>query len=83
MPIYEIVCNACRYRGEVLVLSAGTTPACPACGSQLTQKLMSATSSLTGREAQAMPGSSDTTCCGHQPGMSGCSGPGSCCGKTI
>jgi len=83
MPIYEMICNSCRYQGEVLLLGAETLPACPKCGSQQTQKMMSATSSLTGRDAQAMPGPSDTTCCGQQPGISGCNGPGSCCGKTI
>jgi putative FmdB family regulatory protein len=83
MPIYEIICKSCRYQGEVLELSSATMPACPACGSPQTEKLMSATSSLTGREGQAMPGPADTTCCGHGPGVAGCSGPGSCCGKNI
>jgi hypothetical protein len=42
---------------------------------------MAATSSLTGKAAQSLPGPGDTTCCGSQPGTGSCAGPGSCCGR--
>jgi hypothetical protein len=41
---------------------------------------MSASSSLTGRARQAVPGPGDTACCGSTPSHAGCAGPGSCCG---
>jgi putative FmdB family regulatory protein len=81
MPIYEIVCQECNHQAEVLVLSSTTTPVCPACGSLRTEKLISPTSSLTGRSGQALPGHGDTACCGQSPSTAGCAGPGSCCGK--
>ena len=80
MPIYEIKCSNCQYEGEVLALSSTQQPVCPHCGSLQTEKKMSATSSLTGRTGQALPGAGDTTCCGHAPGTGSCAGPGSCCG---
>ena len=83
MPIYEIACDDCDYRGEVIVLNAGDGLACPSCGGGNTRKLMSATSSLTGKAAQAFPGAGDTACCGQSPGHASCAGPGSCCGKTL
>ena len=82
MPIFEIRCEACGYAGEVLVTDRSAPMICPSCGSQKTTKLMSATSSLTGRGAQPLPGPGDTACCGSHPGeASGCAGPGSCCGR--
>jgi putative FmdB family regulatory protein len=81
MPIYEITCADCRYEGEVLALSSAVQPTCPQCGSQNTEKKMSATSSLTGRTGQSLPGAGDSTCCGSSPGTGSCAGPGSCCGR--
>jgi len=83
MPLYEIRCRTCGQAGEVLVTSSKTTLICPACGSEETTKIMSATSSLTGRMAANLPGPADTGCCGSRPGHAGCAGPGSCCGKTV
>ena len=54
---------------------------CPECGGEDTEKIMSATSSLTGHEARSIPGPHDTGCCGQSPGQASCAGPGSCCGK--
>ena len=82
MPIYDIQCQACGQAGEVLVAKRDDPLTCPACGSARTTKIMSATSSLTGRTAAALPGPKDTGCCGSHPGHAGCAGPGSCCGKT-
>ncbi len=81
MPIYEIACKECFQVSEVLVPSADQPVACPGCGSVQTERLMSATSSLTGRNTASFPGAGDTTCCGNAPGAAGCAGPGSCCGK--
>lgn len=81
MPIYDIVCEACGYRGEVLELRVGGHPACPQCGSGSTARQMAAPSSLTGRTSRSTPGPGDTTCCGQRPSAAGCAGPGSCCGQ--
>ncbi|MGD9007989.1 MAG: zinc ribbon domain-containing protein [Desulfobacteraceae bacterium] len=82
MPIYEIQCQDCDYSGEVLVVGSDGAMSCPSCGSQHTTKLMSATSSMTGRTGPQMPGPQDTACCGSRPGeASNCAGPGSCCGQ--
>jgi putative FmdB family regulatory protein len=81
MPIYEIYCEGCGFSGEVLVLSSSSAMVCPACGASGIKKLMSTTSSLTGRTPQSYPGASDTSCCGSHPSEAGCAGPGSCCGK--
>jgi putative FmdB family regulatory protein len=81
MPIFEIHCRQCGYRGELLVLAAADPLACPACRSAEVEKLMSPTSSLTGSTRQAMPGPRDHGCCGSRPGEAGCAGPGSCCGR--
>ena len=82
MPIYDIRCADCDYTGEVLVVDRSAPMVCPSCGSGKTTKLMSATSSLTGRAGQSLPGVNDTGCCGSHPGqVEGCAGPGSCCGR--
>lgn len=82
MPIFEIACDDCPYQGETLVLSNQAPLTCPACGGTHTRKLMSATSSLTGKTAQSLPGPGDTGCCGQSPAQAACAGPGSCCGRT-
>jgi putative FmdB family regulatory protein len=82
MPIYEISCRDCGHCSEVLVLDSHRTPTCPNCGGDQTEKLISATSTLTGKEAIPYPGAGDTACCGSTPSRAGCAGPGSCCGKT-
>jgi len=81
MPIFEIKCLDCGREGEVLVMSGDAGLVCPACGSGNTEKLLSPTSSLTGRAPQGLPGPSDHTCCGSSPSQAGCAGPGSCCGR--
>ena len=81
MPIYEIYCGGWEFSGEVLVLSSSSAMVCPACGASGIKKLMSTTSSLTGRMPQSYPGPSDTSCCGSRSSEAGCAGPGSCCGK--
>jgi len=83
MPIYEILCNDCGFEGETVVLSSSADIVCPECESTKTQRVMSATSSMTGKSGPSMPGPGDTGCCGSTPGHSGCAGPGSCCGKNL
>ena len=81
MPIFEIACDDCRFQGETIVLNSQAPLVCPACGSANTRKLMSATSSLTGKTGQQFPGAGDTGCCGQSPAQASCAGPGSCCGR--
>ena len=81
MPIYEVVCESCKAQNEILTVSDAEAMACPSCGSTDVHKLMSPTSSMTGRTGPSMPGPGDTACCGSTPGHAGCAGPGSCCGK--
>jgi putative FmdB family regulatory protein len=83
MPIFEIVCSACGFTGELIVVSQENLLICPECGSKDTHKLISATSSLTGKTTQQFPGAADTGCCGQSPAEASCAGPGSCCGKSI
>lgn len=81
MPIHEILCKDCGFDGETISLKAEAVLACPSCGSESVEKLLSVTSNRTGHAPQAMPGPGDTACCGTSPGHAGCAGPGSCCGK--
>jgi putative FmdB family regulatory protein len=82
MPIFEIQCADCHHVAELIVTDTTAPLSCPICGSRHTTKLMSATSSLTGRSGQSLPGLKDTGCCGSHPGQAqGCAGPGSCCGR--
>ncbi|GAB6036114.1 hypothetical protein JCM15519_06730 [Fundidesulfovibrio butyratiphilus] len=81
MPIYDVVCRSCGHTCETITLAAGDLPPCPACGEKALARLMSPTSSLTGKTGQRLPGPKDTGCCGSTPGAAGCAGPGSCCGK--
>ncbi len=41
MPIYEFECEECGARFEELVAAGATAPACPACGSARTRRLIS------------------------------------------
>jgi len=67
MPIYDIVCPACGYRGEVIRQRAEDAPTCPQCGAA-SEKLLSPTSSLTGKTTAGLPGPADHGCCGSRPG---------------
>jgi len=80
MPIYDITCPACGYSGEVIRQQVEAMPVCPQCGAAAT-KLLSPTSSFTGKAVANIPGPTDHGCCGSRPGHAGCAGPGSCCGK--
>lgn len=82
MPIYEIRCPECGFQGEVLVPTAASLLACPSCACAGPEKLISATSSLSGASRSPVPGPRDHGCCGSTPVDAGCAGPGSCCGKS-
>ena len=62
MPIYEYRCGVCSQRVEVLVRSDGSQPACPDCGSVLSDKLFSVPNILSGRSKRPPV----QTCCGQQ-----------------
>lgn len=81
MPIYEIRCKKCQKEGEVLVFSSKDEIKCSFCGSVEVEKLMSATSSLTGGTSGRLPGANDHGCCGQTTSQAACAGPGSCCGR--
>jgi putative FmdB family regulatory protein len=81
MPIYEILCGSCGKKSELLTRNTSEALTCPGCGSVQTTRLMSTTSSLTGRNVRDFPGPKDTACCGSSPSQAQCAGPGSCCGK--
>lgn len=81
MPIHDMRCRDCGAESEIILRPGDSLPACPACGSAATEKLMSAPSALTGRQSGGLPGPGDTGCCGSRPGHADCAGPGSCCGK--
>jgi putative FmdB family regulatory protein len=82
MPLFDYLCIECGKVSEVLVASSSDQPECRVCGSRNVKRLLAAPSSLSGTARKGMPGPGDTACCGSSPGQaSGCSGPGSCCGK--
>jgi putative FmdB family regulatory protein len=81
MPIYDIKCQGCGRTSEVLVTGSEAALVCPECGGTDVAKLMSPSSSLSGREAQSYPGPNERACCGSTPSAAGCAGPGSCCGR--
>ena len=80
MPIHEFQCPDCGKTYEELVWDEAVPP-CPGCGSSRGARLLSPTSTRSGRSGQDLPGPGDTACCGSSPQAAGCSGPGSCCGK--
>ncbi len=81
MPIFEYLCRDCGKLYEEIVANADTIPPCAHCGSEKGRKLLSTSSSLTGKERMNLPGAGDHGCCGGSPGEKGCV-PGSCCGKS-
>lgn len=74
MPIYDVKCLKCSKISELLLYNANEKLRCPKCGSTKVDKLISVTSSITGK-------SFGSTCCGNTPEKSHCEGPGSCCGN--
>jgi putative FmdB family regulatory protein len=63
MPIYEYRCSQCgeKFESFTQTMSSGDITSCPACGSQLTDKLL--TTPNIGRESLNRKG---TTCCGRE-----------------
>jgi putative FmdB family regulatory protein len=84
MPLYDYQCHNCGKVSEILIMNGSNRRVvCPSCGAEKMERLMSATSSLTGKAAGGLPGPGDSTCCGSSPGQAGCAGPGSCCGRNF
>ncbi|MDD4953006.1 MAG: zinc ribbon domain-containing protein [Desulfovibrionaceae bacterium] len=79
MPIYEYQCPDCGRTFEEIVLR-NEAPKCPDCGGTRPARVLSASSSLSGRERAQTPGSTGHGCCGQRPSDRGCV-PGTCCGK--
>ena len=54
MPIYEYECRHCGHQFEFLLLpSSGTTPACPECGGQELERLLSGFAVNTAEQSRA------------------------------
>ncbi|MBN1276952.1 MAG: zinc ribbon domain-containing protein [Deltaproteobacteria bacterium] len=81
MPIFDYLCLDCNTVSEIFISKNDEVQQCRSCGSQNLKRLLSAPSSLSGASKHDLPGAGDTACCGSSPGMAGCAGPGSCCGK--
>ncbi|MBD3422045.1 MAG: zinc ribbon domain-containing protein [Chitinivibrionales bacterium] len=75
MPIYEYRCKECDTQFEELVTSQQQKkPACPACSSQETVKVLSVIGGIS------MGSSSSATPCGSECANAGaCSAGGTCC----
>ena len=82
MPIYEYLCLDCGNTVELIFVGESNRIECKYCGSSKLKKLISAHSSVSGPTKNSIPGPGDTACCGSNPSTAGCSGPGSCCGKS-
>jgi putative FmdB family regulatory protein len=54
MPIYEYLCQDCKKRVSLLILSPSTygTPKCPDCGSQRLERLMSRFRTIRSEESR-------------------------------
>ncbi|WP_027722383.1 FmdB family zinc ribbon protein [Maridesulfovibrio zosterae] len=80
MPIFEYKCLECGTVYEEISSSITKIGECPSCGLTTREKLISSTSSLTGKDTPNVPDKKATGCCGANPHSKGCV-PGSCCGK--
>ena len=62
MPLYEYICRECGNEYEELVsLNAETTPPCPSCSSENTEKKMSLFGSIGGSSTGSSCGGSGFT----------------------
>lgn len=78
MPIFEYECSACGLVFEDVTLGQ-VEPVCPNCAAH-TKRIVSASSTLTGKERGGLPDARGHGCCGERPKEKGCV-PGSCCGR--
>jgi putative FmdB family regulatory protein len=53
MPMYEYKCSECEHQFEELVSSGTVSVACPKCGSEKTQKLLSVFAASAGSASGA------------------------------
>jgi putative FmdB family regulatory protein len=81
MPIYEFECLDCGQNTEILLASTETDlVVCGHCGGENLKKLLSAHASV--RSTGGFPENAADRCCGVEGPSEGCTGPGSCCGRT-
>ena len=80
MPIYEFTCANCGELFEEIATSSEDNKPCPKCGNPNAVKVLSAPSSLTGKDGLATPDAHGHGCCGSSPSSKGCV-PGTCCGR--
>jgi putative FmdB family regulatory protein len=71
MPIFEFRCESCKRVFEELVFSSEEKPACPACKSEDTHRILSA---VKWKGAGADGGGSPSPCTSCSPGPTGCKG---------
>jgi putative FmdB family regulatory protein len=62
MPIYEYACRACQSRFERLVRAFGEKVACPGCGAQDVERLLSTFAMASGGAGRSAPAGGG--CCG-------------------
>ena len=80
MPIFEFTCKKCKKQFEELVFGQDDAVACPHCGSEKTEKLMSCCRSKMGGAGGGRDTDASSAKAAPAPsggGCSGCSG-GSC-----
>lgn len=70
MPMYEYTCHKCNAHFEEIAAADDTVP-CPSCGSQDTERLLSACACFTGSGSGSDAGSSSS---GGSCGCGSCSG---------
>lgn len=76
MPLFAYICKKCGHSAEMLV-RAGESVACPACGSKTMEKQLSQI--VPKRGGATGPGHVCHGCCGPTP-SGGCPGMGGACG---
>lgn len=80
MPIFEFECLDCGALTEILVeINETGLVSCSQCGGKNLKKLISAHAPL---RSNGLPSDPADRCCASTGPHSGCSGPGSCCGKS-
>ncbi len=73
MPIYEYDCQTCRKPVEVLLRTQSETPACPDCGGEKLERLMSVPASPAIASGRSLPTAAAP---GQDCGMPRCCGGG-------
>ncbi|NJB68743.1 putative FmdB family regulatory protein [Desulfobaculum xiamenense] len=80
MPILEYKCTSCGKVFEAIIIGDAPVPPCEFCGATGAERVLSPSSTASGRQGARMPDAGGHGCCGSRPSEKGCV-PGSCCGK--